>query len=153
MKRKKTRRRKTKKPVRSSLAQRILVLVTCVALALCVASVTYGLFFGHTGPGDNHGQEGARFMIKVLNGTGEPGIAKKASGKLRKMGIDVVEFGNAQNFSYETSVLIARNRNPQIETLGKMLNCEDIIEQLKEDEMVDAILILGADYKNLNIGL
>jgi hypothetical protein len=150
MKRKKTRRRKTKKTDRSSLLQKTLVLVTCVALALCVASVTYGLFFSHNGgPTDKQ----SRFMIKILNGTGEPGLAKKASGKLRKMNIDVVEFGNAKNFSYESSVLIARNRNPQIETLGKLLNCENIIEQLKEDEMVDAILILGDDYKNLNIGL
>jgi hypothetical protein len=150
MKRNTTTKKRKKKPNQSSLFQRTLIMVTCAALALCAASVTYGLFFRHSG--GSPGEE-SMFMIKILNGTGEKGLANKASDRLRDMGIDVVEVGNANDFSYDASVLIARNKNPQIETLGKLLNCSNIIEQLKDDELVDAVLILGADYKKLNIGL
>jgi hypothetical protein len=143
------RRTARKKKKRSGFVQKTLIAFTCVALALCAASVTYGLFLRHSGDSG----EASKFRIEILNGTGKKGLANEVSDRLRNMGIDVLKVDNAPDFSYAKSVLIARNRNPQIETLGKLLNCGNIIEQLKDDSMVDATLILGDDYKTLNIGL
>ncbi|MBI4720255.1 MAG: LytR C-terminal domain-containing protein [Chitinivibrionia bacterium] len=88
----------------------------------------------------------------VLNGVGTQGLAGRAADGLRNMGIDVFKVGNT-NKIYAQSVLLARNSNPQIALLGEYLNCTNIIEQLQEEPLVDATLVLGEDYRALNLGL
>jgi hypothetical protein len=138
-----------------SLVQRALVLLTAAVLALCAASVTYGLFWRH----DDGGMKGGNpevaatmFRIEVLNGVGTQGLAGRAADGLRSMGIDVLKVGNAPG-AHPQSILLARNTNPQIAMLGKLLNCHTIVEQLQDEPLVDATLILGEDYKTLNLGL
>jgi hypothetical protein len=67
--------------------------------------------------------------------------------------VDVLYVGNADGFDYTESVLIARKKKSEVKSLGELLGCGQFIEQLKDDTMVDATLIIGADYRTLNLGL
>lgn len=131
--------------------RKLLVLVLGMVLALCAASVAVGLMnwmtrvYGDEITGD--------IRIEVLNGTGESGAAKTVARALMKKKIDVLYVDNADSFDYPESVLIARKRKSQIKSLGELLGCGRFIEQLKDDGMVDATLIIGADYRTLNLGL
>ncbi len=142
------RRRKRKKNQRNH-AQDLLLVFTGAVLMLCVLSVFYGYRIRQSFA-DSELRE---LRIEVLNGTGQPGLAAKAAAVLRKARIDVFEFGNAPRFDYRESVLIARTKDRDLGALGKKLGCDNLIEALVEDSIVDATLILGADYQSLNLGL
>ncbi len=60
---------------------------------------------------------------------------------------------NANNFNYKESIVIARRKDHDARALARKLGCDNVIEQLVEDSIVDATLILGADYQTLNLDL
>lgn len=125
------------------------MILTGAALMLCVLSIFYGFRIRQsiaTG-------EIEQFRIEVLNGTGRVGLAAKAAEALRKANIDVLEVDNADNFHYKESIVIARRKDHDADVLAKKLGCDNVIEQLVEDSIVDATLILGADYETLNLDL
>jgi hypothetical protein len=140
-------RRKKRKKARS-YSQEILLILTGSALTLCALSVMYG-FLIRKSMADNEIRE---FRIEVLNGTGTKGLARGVAVSLRKKGIDVFHVDNADNFSYEESILIGRKELDNLDALGQALGCKNIVEQLKKDSLVDATLIIGADYRTLNLG-
>ena len=132
-------------------SRKILVLALGTVLVLSAASVAVGVMnwmtrvYGDEITGD--------IRIEVLNGTGESGAAKTVARALMKRKIDVLSVDNADSFDYTESVLIARNRKTEIKSLGELLGCGRFIEQLKDNATVDATLIIGADYRTLNLGL
>jgi hypothetical protein len=92
------------------------------------------------------------FQVEVLNGTGEPGVARKVTMKLRKMGIDVLIEGNAGRFDYRETVLVDRKGNPDLmNKLQKTLNIGTVVIQVQEKPRVDATLIIGWDRERLRL--
>ena len=142
--------RRKKKKNKSDLPQKFLIVLSCIVMILCAASITYGFFLRFSGGGD---EQARRFRIEILNGTGRSGLAQEAATELMKRGIDVFTTGNADHFSYQESILISRNRSPQFDQLGRILGCSRTVEQLQQGTLVDATLILGADYDELKLGL
>lgn len=140
-------RRKSRKKKKRSVSHNLLLLLAGSALTVCALSVTYG-FLIRKSMADHEVRE---FRIEILNGTGEKGLAQSAAEGARKKGIDVFHVGNADNFSYEESILIGRIENRDLSVLGQALGCRNVVEQLKSDSFVDATLILGADYRSLNL--
>lgn len=136
-----------KKKSRSSLAHKICTFFAFMILASCVASVTYGFFLRHSRKGSIED----RFRIEVLNGTHKTGLARRAARALRRRGIDVFKIGNAGD-EYAESIIVGRSRGANVRLLAKLINCRNTIEQIQEDSMVDATLILGKDYDRLNLG-
>lgn len=146
---KKAKKRTRRKPARgANVGQKMLVGLAGVVLILCAASVTSG-FFLRRGGGES---EGAQFRLEVLNGTGEKGLAHTAKRGLLLRGIDVIEVGNADHFDYEESVLITRKKGADVALLGKIIGCDNVVEQIRDDTLEDATLILGNDFKKLNLG-
>jgi hypothetical protein len=143
-KKKGSRKRKSKG---AGFAQKLLVTLSFVVLILCVASATWSFFIRRA-----DGVKGKPFTIEILNGVGQPGIAHEAKRVLLQRGIDVIAVANAPRFDYEESVLIARKRGSDVERLGEVLGCRNVVVQIKEDSIEDASLILGADYRSLNLG-
>jgi hypothetical protein len=144
-------KRKKKRPGKrkgngAGFAQKFLVLLSLMVLVLCAASVTWS-FFVRRG-GDNRERP---FTVEILNGVGASGIAHEAKRALLQRGIDVIAVGNAPHFEYDESVLIARKRNADVARLGEVLGCRNVVVQIKEDAIEDASLILGADYRELNL--
>lgn len=144
------RRKKKKKKTQGNLAGKFLVILSCLVMILCAASITYGFFLRFSGGGDDQAR---RFRIEILNGTGRSGLAQEAADELMKKGIDVFKTGNADHFSYPESILISRKKSPQFEQLSRLLGCTRTVEQLQPGTLVDATLILGADYDELKLGL
>ena len=126
----------------------LLLILTGSVLTLCALSVMYG-FLIRKSMADNNIRG---FRIEVLNGIGEQGVARRAAVLLMKKGIDVFQVGNADSFSYTESILIGCREIGNLGSLGRALGCDNVVEELKEDSLVDATLILGADYQTLNLG-
>ena len=142
-KKKRSGRRKAKG---AGFAQKSLVALSLVVMVLCAASVTWS-FFVRRG-GDTRGRP---FTVEILNGVGESGIAHEARRALLQRGIDVIAVGNAPHFDYDEAILIARQRNADVARLGEVLGCRNVVVQIKDDAIEDASLILGADYRELNL--
>ena len=58
---------------------------------------------------------------------------------------------NADHYDYQKSVLIARKEGADVKLLGKIIECDNVVEQLRDDTLEDATLILGSDYRELNL--
>lgn len=52
--------------------------------------------------------ERARIRVEVKNGTGVSGAAERTTAFLRGRGFDVVDFGNAERFDHERTIVIDR---------------------------------------------
>jgi hypothetical protein len=143
--RRKSRRPARRKPKKAGFAQKSLLALSFVLLVLCAASVTWS-FFVRRGAGKAN-----PFTIEILNGVGTSGIAHEAKRALLQRGIDVIAVGNASRFDYQESVLIARKPGADVARLGEVLGCKNVVVQIKENTIEDASLILGADYRSLNL--
>jgi len=144
VKRKKKKASSSRKKRGAGFGQKFLVAASLVVLVLCAASVTSSFYFRQKGPPRT-------FTIEVLNGSGETGLAHAARNGLLHLGIDVIEEDNAPHFGYEESILIARKPDADVDRLGEILGCKNVIVQIQEDNLADATLILGADYRELNL--
>lgn len=130
--------------------QKLLVLVLGTALVLCGLSIAVGVMNWATRANEEFAG-GVR--LEVLNGTGEEGLGKVVARALMRKKVDVLLVGNADGFDYAQTVLIARKPKPEIEALGQLLGCKRFVEQLRDDGLIDATLIIGADYRRLDLGL
>lgn len=55
----------------------------------------------------------ARIRIEVRNGSGSAGAAERVTEFLRRRGFDVVDFGNAERFDHERTVVLDRIGRPE----------------------------------------
>ncbi len=96
--------------------------------------------------GRNFVRRDVQFQLEVLNGTGETGLAMKTAMELRKMGIDVLIVGDAEQYDFKESLLIDRKGNPGLmKSLVRLLGCRRVLKQVQERPLVDATLIIGED--------
>ncbi len=147
VKRKKKKGSSSRKKRGAGFGQKFLVAASLVVLVLCAASVASSFYFRHT----RGGIPPSTFTIEVLNGSGKTGLAHDARNGLLHLGIDVIKEDNAPHFGYEESILIARKPDADVDLLGEILGCKNVIVQIQEDNLADATLILGADYRELNL--
>ena len=144
--------RKRKKKNRNSGIAVILLAVFCLmAFSLSVRWFGIGRIFS---------RESEQCLIEVLNGTGEPGVAGKAtlelrrifSGEGRQFRIDVRKEGNAERFDFRESLLIDRRGNPALmRKLSRLLGCRRVLVQVQDRPEVDVTLIIGWDHDKLKI--
>ena len=140
---KQKRRKKAK-----SRSHDILLVLMGSALTLCALSVMYG-FLIRQSMADIVIDD---LRIEILNGTDETGLAARAATSARAMGVDVFQVGNTKE-PHDESMLVARKEGKDLEVLARSLGCRHVIEQFRSDSMVDATLILGADYRSLKLSL
>ena len=143
-----SRKKRNRRAVRGGIGQRIAVGLSTLVLVLCAASITFGLFVRQTGD-DGRARP---LRVALLNGTGIPGIAADAQAGLVRLGVEVVEVGNAERFDYRESILVARKRGGEVSLLGEAIGCGHVVRQLDREAFEDASLILGADYRALKLG-
>ncbi|MBN2072119.1 MAG: LytR C-terminal domain-containing protein [Candidatus Krumholzibacteriota bacterium] len=93
------------------------------------------------------------FEMEVLNGTGEPGLARMITRQLRMAGVDVVLEGNASRFDFKESLLIDNRNNPALmKKLARRFGCRRVLKQQRNYSEVDVTLIIGWDRDRLKIG-
>lgn len=125
-----------------------------VAVILTIVVVLMGLSLAvrWSGIGRNLSVPDVPFQIEVLNGTGEPGVAREVTMQLRKMGIDVLIERNAGCFDYRETVLVDRKGNPVLmRKLSRRLGIGRVVTQIQERPRVDATLVVGWDRERLRL--
>ena len=92
------------------------------------------------------------YVIEVLNGTYQQGLARNASILLDNAGYNILQVGNADRMDYEHTVIINHIGNEEAaKALGDFISCYNIITEEIDlddegDEDVDFTLILGNDW-------
>jgi len=88
-----------------------------------------------------------RIVVEVLNATGKQGIARVGTRALRRKGVDVVFFGNADTTADSTQLILRRGSRDRATELQKLLGTGKISESPDSTRRVDVTVILGADWK------
>lgn len=88
--------------------------------------------------------------VKVLNGSGEKGVAGTVATLLKDKGYTVSSTGNADNFDYtDTVIQIKKSKQTSLAKLKTALSTDYTVsattETLAETEDVDAIVIVGTN--------
>jgi len=93
-------------------------------------------------------------QVEVLNGCGVPGLANQLTTSLRRLGFDVVETDNYENFNVTETFIISRvgdKENAQRIATALGLPKKRIILEESQDFYLDATLVVGSDYKTFNL--
>jgi type IV pilus assembly protein PilM len=87
------------------------------------------------------------FLIKVLNGSGQPGLAAKMASRLKQEGYKISSLGNADNFNYfNTTIKYKTGSYKQAELLSKLFSAQVELEEA-ESQDIDIIIILGENFE------
>ena len=91
-----------------------------------------------------------RVRVEVLNAGGVDGQARAAMGRLRSVGFDVVQWGNAGEFDRSSSVGI--DRGGRLDMAGAVANALGIHNVLREADsslFVDVTVLLGNEWSGV----
>ena len=86
--------------------------------------------------------------VQVLNGCGVPGAGSGMASVLRLAGgVDVVEIGNADQFDYESSLVLDRTGNPALaQRVAQVLDGAPVIRQRLASSPGEVTVIVGYDH-------
>jgi len=89
----------------------------------------------------------ANIHLAVFNGTGEPGLARRASRHLADLGCVVVEVADAPHDTFATTLLVNRRLAPdRAGQLAARLGGIRVLREWDGRAAEDAVLILGHDH-------
>jgi hypothetical protein len=88
-----------------------------------------------------------RVVVEVLNGSGRPGLGRLGTRRLRRMGLDVVYFGNATAPVDSTQVIARRGNRDRAERVREALGTGTVQVAIDTLRRVDVSVILGPDYR------
>jgi len=92
--------------------------------------------------------------VEILNGNGVAGVAADYTEYLRDQGFDVQRTDNADNFSYQNTLVVARTNNRDkayavAEAL--LLDSSTVRTDIDTSLQLDVTVILGDDYNQLPV--
>jgi len=86
--------------------------------------------------------------IKILNGTDEPGLARKMRNDLIREGLSVVEFGTSSYAKMHDSIIINRKGDFQaVRKVSALLGITKIYHIIDNTQLDNVLIIIGEDYK------
>lgn len=89
---------------------------------------------------------GQRVTVEVLNGTRIDGLARAATRRLRRRGIDVVYFGTAAEDTVETTLIVVRRGdNTAAARVREALGTGRVVVQPDPRLLLDVSVLLGVD--------
>ena len=88
-----------------------------------------------------------RITVEVLNGTRRPGVARVATRMLRRQGLDVVFFGNAEEGADSTQVIVRRGDPGRGRDVRQALGVGRIMVVPDSLRRVDVSVVLGQDFR------
>jgi len=90
--------------------------------------------------------ESEAMLVEVLNATRVDGLARAVTLRLRRAGIDVVDFGTAAESSLdETQLVVRRGDSAAAYFVRDILGVGQIVVDLDPDLLLDVSVILGHD--------
>jgi hypothetical protein len=118
-----------------------------VALAGAAAYAGSRVEEGLVTQGRNAAPPTERVRVEVLNAGGVSGQARAATERLRDLGFDVVNFGNAGTFDRDSSAVVDRvGRAELARAVADLLGVEHVITDLDPNLFVDVTVLLGKDW-------
>ncbi len=98
-------------------------------------------------------RKGERIQLTVLNGSGQPNVARKFTDYLRARKFDVVEMSNYKSKDIERTVIYDRvndtlSSHKVAYALG--IDAKNIFVEVDTNAFVDATVVIGKDYPSLN---
>jgi hypothetical protein len=88
-----------------------------------------------------------RVTVEVLNGTKRAGVARAATRMLRRRGLDVVFYGNADAATASTQVLVRRGDPGAGQVVRQAIGTGRVVVDPDTLRRVDVSVILGLDFK------
>ena len=92
--------------------------------------------------------------VEVLNGCGVPQVAAHLTRKVRQLGMDVIDEGNADSFAYLQSMVIDRGGDlDKARRVAKALGIPYYIQQIRTDpgRLAEVTIVIGKDYRRLKL--
>jgi hypothetical protein len=89
-----------------------------------------------------------RITVEVLNATSNPGVARAATRQLRRHGLDVVFFGNANASLDSTQIVVRRGDVEQGRSVRQALGQGRVVVDGDTLRRVDVSVILGRDFRS-----
>jgi LCP family protein required for cell wall assembly len=88
--------------------------------------------------------------VRVLNGTGQAGLASQAAERLASAGFELAGVGNAPHYGYASTMVI--NRTGRDDAVAKLRNLAPRLEEGDAEAGVDTtdadlVVIVGADFR------
>ncbi|HEX6911570.1 MAG TPA: LytR C-terminal domain-containing protein [Longimicrobium sp.] len=92
-----------------------------------------------------------RVRVEVLNASGVPGLARKATDVLRDGGYDVVSFGNGPDFAPDSSLVLDRvGRMELARSVADAVQIPRVYARPDSNVYVDVTVVLGRDWASEN---
>jgi hypothetical protein len=88
-----------------------------------------------------------RIAVEVLNGTQRAGVARAATRMLRRRGLDVVFYGNADAPAESTRVIVRRGDPGAGRDVRQAIGAGRVLVESDTLRRVDVSVILGLDFK------
>jgi hypothetical protein len=85
--------------------------------------------------------------VEVLNGTRRAGVARAATRMLRRRGLDVVFYGNADRATDSTKVIVRRGDPGRAQEVRQALGAGRVVVEPDSLRRVDISVILGPDFR------
>lgn len=85
--------------------------------------------------------------MEVLNGTKRAGAARAATRMLRRRGLDVVFYGNAEAAVDSTRVIVRRGDPEAARDVRQAIGAGRVLVELDTLRRVDVSVILGPDFR------
>jgi hypothetical protein len=92
------------------------------------------------------GDRASAITVEVLNASGRAGDARVGTRLLRREGIDVVYFGNADGRLDATRIVVRRGSAKIGETVRAALGLGRVEIDLDSTKLLDVSVLLGADF-------
>ena len=97
---------------------------------------------------DPSGIDRGRIRVEVLNAARVPGLADRMTGFLRRLGFDVVNYGNAAGEPRDRTLLLDRVGDARLaREVALELPGTPIRQDLSPDGFVDVTVLVGRDYE------
>jgi LytR cell envelope-related transcriptional attenuator len=85
--------------------------------------------------------------VEVLNGTRRAGVARAATRMLRRRGLDVVFYGNAEAVVESTRVIVRRGDSGVGRDVRQAIGAGRVVMEPDTFRRVDVSVILGPDFR------
>ncbi len=129
--------------------------LNALILSLVLVSVFFSVKFFkriQKPPVDSQNDRNKPIEVQVLNGSGTDGLASECRNYLRTLDYDVVGEGNAEDFHFESTIIIDRKgkiRNAEKVAYALNVPYDNVIQQINDYLYLDVTIIIGKDYKSL----
>ena len=89
-----------------------------------------------------------RVRVEVLNASGRPGLAKQATDVLRDRGFDVVNYGNAQGYPPDSSLVLDRvGKMEGARQVADAVSIRRVLARPDSNLYLDVTVVLGRDWQ------